>query len=368
MGNRDTSNMKPNIGVYTNPAHDLWGAPAEPDVEHVLDGSTLKPGEVTIEIKNTGICGSDIHFLTHGRIGPMIVTSDHILGHESAGTILAIHPNTITTLKPGDRVAIEPQIPCHSCTPCLHGHYNGCENVSFLSTPPVPGLLRRYITHPAMWCHKLPDSISFEEGAMLEPLSVALYAVEKSGLRLGDPVLICGAGPIGLVTMLCARAAGAHPIIITDLDAGRLSAANKFVPSCKTFLIPQSGNQTPEDIAKQIVQDLGIEPSIAIECTGSQPSIATAIFAVRFGGTVFAVGVGKSELELPYMRLSTRQVELKFQYRYANTWPRAIRVVEGGLVDLKPLVTHRFGVEDAQEAFGVAGDRASGALKVMIKM
>lgn len=203
---------------------------------------------------------------------------------------------------------------------------------------------------------------------MLEPLSVALYAVEKSGLRLGDPVLICGAGPIGLVTLLCARAAGAHPIIITDLEAGRLSAAQKFVPSCKTFLIPQSGNQTPEDIAANIVQDLGIEPSVAIECTGSQPSIATAIFAVIFGGTVFAIGVGKSELELPYMRLSTRELDLKFQYRYVNTWPRAIRLVEGGLVNLRGLLTHRFDVEDAQKAFAVAGDRASGALKVMIDM
>lgn len=297
----------------------------------------------------------------------MIVQGDHILGHESCGTILAVHP-VVTTLQPGDRVAIEPQVPCHSCGPCLSGHYNGCEKVEFLSTPPYPGLLRRYVTHPAMWCHKIPEGMSDEEGAMLEPLSVALYAVQKSGLRLADPLLVCGAGPIGLVTLLCARAAGAAPIIITDLDEGRLSHAKKLVPSVQTFAIPRGKEQTAEQIAAQVVTALGIEPSVAIECTGVQSSIATAIFAVCFAGTVFATGVGKSELELPYMRLSTRELTLTFQYRYANTWPKAIRLLESGLVDLKGLVTHRFRIEEAEQAFETARDPAKGALKVMITM
>jgi L-iditol 2-dehydrogenase len=297
----------------------------------------------------------------------MIVQENHILGHESCGTILAIHP-TVTTLQPGDRVAIEPQIPCHSCADCLSGHYNGCAEVEFLSTPPYPGLLRRYVNHPAKWCHKIPEGMSDEEGAMLEPLSVALYAVEKSGLRLADPLLICGAGPIGLVTLLCARAAGAAPIIITDLDEGRLACAKKLVPSVKTFQIPLDKQQTAEQIAAQIVTDAGIEPTVAVECTGVQSSIATAIFAVKFAGTVFATGVGKSDLELPYMRLSTREVTLAFQYRYANTWPKAIRLVESGLVDLKGLVTHRFAIEEAGRAFETAKDPKSGALKVMVTM
>ena len=296
----------------------------------------------------------------------MIVDGDHVLGHESAGTILAVHPS-VKTLRPGDRVAIEPQIPCHECLPCHTGQHNGCLNVEFLSTPPVPGLLRRYVNHPAIWCHKLPDSMSDEEGAMLEPLSVALFAVEKSGLRLADPLLICGAGPIGLITLLCARAAGAHPIIITDLDAARLESAKKFAPSVKTFQI-RPGGTTPEGTASEIVRELGIEPSVAIECTGVQSSIATAIFAVRFGGMVFGTGVGKSELELPYMRLSTREIRMAFQYRYVNTWPKAIRLVEGGLVDLKSLVTHRFGIEEAGEAFKTVTDPEKRALKVMIQM
>ncbi|KAK2751047.1 L-arabinitol 4-dehydrogenase [Myotisia sp. PD_48] len=170
--------LLPNIGVYTNPNHDLWIAEASPSAENLETGKGLQPGQVTIEIRSTGICG------------------------------------------PGDRVAIEPNIICNACEPCLTGRYNGCERVQFLSTPPFHGLLRRYVNHPAIWCHKIGD-MSFEEGALLEPLSVALAALERSGLSLGDPVLIAGAGPIGLVTLLCARAAGATPIVITDIDETR---------------------------------------------------------------------------------------------------------------------------------------------------
>jgi len=177
----DIKPMKGNIAVYTNPNHHLWVAAAEPSLESLEKGDTLKPGEVTIAVKSTGICGSvknggnhspamltfanrsDIHFWHAGRIGPMIVEADHILGHESAGQVIDVHPS-VKTLKPGDRVAIEPNIPCHACEPCLTGRYNGCPNVAFLSTPPVPGLLRRYVNHPAVWCHKLPDNLSYEDG------------------------------------------------------------------------------------------------------------------------------------------------------------------------------------------------------------
>ncbi|KAK5711975.1 L-arabinitol 4-dehydrogenase, partial [Elasticomyces elasticus] len=195
-----TTVNKANIGVFTNTNHDLWLAESQPSVEDVQSGKGLKPGEVTVEVRSTGICGSDVHFWHDGCIGPMIVTGDHILGHESAGQVLAV-ASDVKNLKPGDRVAIEPNIICNACEPCLHGRYNGCENVLFLSTPPVPGLLRRYVNHPAIWCHKIGD-MSYEDGAMLEPLSVSLAAIERSGLRLGDPCLITGAGPIGLITLL----------------------------------------------------------------------------------------------------------------------------------------------------------------------
>jgi L-iditol 2-dehydrogenase len=292
----------------------------------------------------------------------MVVEGAHILGHESAGVILAAHPS-VTHLKVGDRVAIEPGIICNACEPCLTGRYNGCVKMQFMSTPPVPGLLRRYINHPAIWCHKIGD-MSYEEGSLLEPLSVSLAAMERSGVKLGDPVLICGAGPIGLTSLLCCRAAGAEPIVITDIDEGRLKIAKDLVPSVRAVQIER---KSPEACAADIVAAMdGMEPAVAIECTGVEGSVSTAIWASKFGGKVFVIGVGKNEMQIPFMRLSTREVDLQFQYRYSHTWPRAIRLMQSGIIDMKKMVTHRFKLEEATKAFQTAADVKTGAIKVLI--
>jgi len=294
----------------------------------------------------------------------MVITDNHILGHESAGVVLATHPS-VTNLKVGDRVAIEPDLICGKCEPCLTGRYNGCLEMRFLSTPPVDGLLRRYINHPAMWCHKIGD-MSFENGALLEPLSVALAGVERAGVRLGDPVLICGAGPIGLITLLCVAAAGAEPIVITDIDEGRLAFAKELIPRARTYKVERGVGI--EDAGKAIVELAGgIQPAIALECTGVESSINAAIYSVKFGGKVFVIGVGKPEMQLPFMRLSTQEIDLQFQYRYANTWPRAIRLVESGVVDMQSLITHRFDIEEAVKAFETAANPKTGAIKVQIQ-
>jgi len=354
---------KKNIGVYTNPEHELWVADAVPSLEEVEKGEGLRVGEVTVGIKSTGICGSDVHFWHAGCIGPMIVKDTHILGHESAGVILAVHPS-VEHLKVGDRVAIEPNIICNECEACLTGRYNGCEKVQFLSTPPVPGLLRRYVNHPAVWCHKI-GNMSFEDGACLEPLSVSLACMQRSGVKLGDPVLICGAGPIGLITLLCCRAAGACPIVITDIDEGRLEFAKSLVPSVILYKVQR---KSAEESAESIVEAFGgIEPAVALECTGVESSVSAAIWAVKFGGKVFVIGVGKNEMSIPFMRLSVREIDLQFQYRYCNTWPRAIRLVQSGIIDMKKLVTHRFQLEDAVKAFETAANPRTGAIKVQIK-
>ncbi|RAL05443.1 NAD(P)-dependent alcohol dehydrogenase [Aspergillus ibericus CBS 121593] len=362
---------KANIGVFTNTKHDLWVAEAKPTLEEVKSGEALKPGEVTIEVRSTGICGSDVHFWHAGCIGPMIVTGDHILGHESAGQVVAVAPD-VTSLKPGDRVAVEPNIICNACEPCLTGRYNGCEKVLFLSTPPVDGLLRRYVNHPAIWCHKIGD-MSYEDGALLEPLSVSLAGIERSGLRLGDPCLVTGAGPIGLITLLSARAAGASPIVITDIDEGRLEFAKSLVPDVRTYKVQigLSAEQNAEGIINVFNDGEGsgpgaLRPRIAMECTGVESSVASAIWSVKFGGKVFVIGVGKNEMTIPFMRLSTWEIDLQYQYRYCNTWPRAIRLVKNGVIDLKKLVTHRFPLEDAIKAFETAANPRTGAIKVQI--
>ncbi|KAJ5605414.1 Alcohol dehydrogenase superfamily zinc-type [Penicillium lagena] len=366
-----TTVTKTNIGVYTNPNHDLWIAESTPKVEDVQAGRGLKPGEVTVEVRSTGICGSDVHFWHAGCIGPMIVTGDHVLGHESAGQVIAV-ADDVKTLQVGDRVAIEPNIICNACEPCLTGRYNGCENVAFLSTPPVDGLLRRYVNHPAIWCHKIGD-MSYEDGALLEPLSVTLAAVERSGLRLGDPLLITGAGPIGLISLLSARAAGACPIVITDIDEGRLAFAKSLVPDVRTYKV--TIGQSAEDCAAGIIDAMNdgkgsgsdaLRPKLAIECTGVESSVNAAIWSVKFGGKVFVIGVGKNEMTIPFMRLSTQEIDLQYQYRYSNTWPRAIRLVQNGVIELRKLVTHRYTLEDALKAFETAANPRTGAIKVQI--
>ncbi|CAG7915840.1 unnamed protein product [Penicillium olsonii] len=366
-----TTVTKSNIGVFTNPKHDLWIAESTPTVEDINAGKGLKSGEVTVEVRSTGICGSDVHFWHAGCIGPMIVTGDHVLGHESAGQILAVAPD-VTHLKVGDRVAIEPNVICNACEPCLTGRYNGCENVAFLSTPPVDGLLRRYVNHPATWCHKIGD-MSFEDGAMLEPLSVTLAAVERSGLRLGDPLLITGAGPIGLISLLSAKAAGACPIVITDIDEGRLAFAKSLVPEVRTYKVEigKSAEQCADGIINALNDGKGsgpdaLRPKLALECTGVESSVNSAIWSVKFGGKVFVIGVGKNEMTIPFMRLSTQEIDLQYQYRYCNTWPRAIRLVQNGAIDLSKLVTHRFALEDALKAFETAANPKTGAIKVQI--
>lgn len=178
----------------------------------------------------------------------------------------------------GDRVALENGIPCSkpTCTACRTGQYHGCPTMTFFSSPPVDGTLRRYHSHPAAWLHKLPDSTTFEEGAMLEPLSVALAGIERAGLRLGDPLVICGAGPIGLVSLLAAHAAGAAPIVITDLDASRLEMAKRLVPRVRTVQVERGVE--PEVLAEEIKRALGREAGLVLECTGVESSIHSAIY------------------------------------------------------------------------------------------
>lgn len=202
-----------------------------------------------------------------------------------------------------------------------------------------------------------------EEGALCEPLAVAMAAMQRSEIRLGDSVVVCGAGPIGLVTLLAARAAGAIPLI-TDLSPSRLEYAKKVVPSVKTVLIEKG--QTPQDVAEKIKKEAGMPVTLALECTGVESSIHAAIYSMAFGGKVFIIGVGKDTQSIPFMHLSANEIDLQWQYRYANQYPRAIRCVANGLIDLKPLVTHSFKLEDAMDGFETAANPASGSIKVQI--
>jgi len=259
-----------NIAVNTNPQHDL----------HLVQPEIPEPGpnECLVHVRATGICGSDVHFWKHGRIGDMVVCGENGLGHESSGVVIKTGAN-VTRHKAGDRVAIECGIPCSkpTCYFCRTGRYNACPEVVFCSTPPYHGTLRRYHTHPEDWLHPLPDKLSYEEGSLLEPLSVALAGIDRANLRLGDPLVICGAGPIGLVTLLAAHAAGAAPIVITDIDQNRLTRAKELVPRVRTVLVGGAGEDA-KTLGARMVDALGVEAKLVLECTGVESSIQAAIY------------------------------------------------------------------------------------------
>ncbi|KAF4126083.1 L-iditol 2-dehydrogenase [Geosmithia morbida] len=326
------------------------------------------PGDVLLHIKSTGICGSDVHFWKAGKIGTLVFEGDCIIGHEAAGVVIRCGEG-VTDLRPGDRVAIEPGVPCGECFLCLEGRYNLCQDVQFSGVYPYAGTLQRYKVHPAKWLHKLPDNISFAEGALLEPLSVVLHGINSARLTLGTPVLICGAGPIGLLALAGARASGAHPIVITDIEPSRLEFARKVVPECKTYRVDAS--KSAEDNAGAIKSLFGetdyVMPRVALECTGVEFSICTAAFTVRRGGVLMVVGVGKSIVNnLPFMHLSLAEIDLRFINRYRDTWPAGIACIDGGLIDVKQLVSHIFPLEKAMDGLILSSDPRNGCIKVQI--
>ena len=256
---------------------------------------------------------SDLHFWKTGAIGTCIVSSDYVLGHEGAGVIEWVGER-VKNLKKGDRVAIEPGVPCHECANCTEEEYNLCADVEFSGAPPFHGSIRRYHCHRAKYLHKLPDKLSFSDGALLEPLSVVLHAFERSPTRLGRPALIFGAGPIGLIALAAAKASGAFPLVIVDIDEARLKFAKEFVPGCVTC--QTSLTATPEAFAGKITElfnkALGCEqPSVVYECTGVQNSVHTAAYSCKRGGEVMVIGVGRAIMDgLPFMHCALAEVSL----------------------------------------------------------
>lgn len=212
---------------------------------------------------------------------------------------------------PGDRVAVEPGVPCEHCFLCDEGRYNLCEDVQFAGVYPYHGTIQRYKVHPARWLHKLPENVTFAEGALLEPLSVVMHGIKSAGLSLGRGVVVCGAGPIGLIALAAARASGAHPIVVTDLEPGRLAFAKDFVPSCITYQVDR--NKDAQGNAQAIRALFGdseyVAPETVLECTGVESSVCTAAYTTRRGGTVMVIGVGKTLMNnLPFMHISLAEV------------------------------------------------------------
>uniref|UniRef100_A0A1A8H6N7 Sorbitol dehydrogenase n=1 Tax=Nothobranchius korthausae TaxID=1143690 RepID=A0A1A8H6N7_9TELE len=319
------------------------------------------PNDVLLQMHSVGICGSDVHYWQHGQIGDYVLKNPMVLGHEAAGRVLKVGSG-VTHLRAGDRVAIEPGVPREMDEFFKNGRYNLSPTIFFCATPPDDGNLCRYYTHNANFCYKLPDNVTFEEGALIEPLSVGIHACRRAGVTLGSTVLICGAGPIGLVSLLAAKAMGASQVIITDLSAERLTMAKELGADFQLTVKREDGAQ---QLAQKVEDMLGARPQITIECTGVESCVQTAIYATRSGGVVVLVGLGAVMCTVPLINAAVREVDIRGVFRYCNTWPMAISMLASGKVNVKPLVTHRFPLEQAVQAFETT--RQGLGIKVMLK-
>jgi L-iditol 2-dehydrogenase len=322
---------------------------------------TIGDDEVLVRVRRVGVCGSDVHYWDRGRIGPIVVTGPTILGHECAGEVVEIGQH-VTHLRLGDRVALEPGVPCGECEFCRAGRYNLCPDVVFFATPPVDGAFCEYVAHPAGFCYRLPDEVSLEEGAMCEPLSVGIHAVRRADIGLGDAVLITGAGTIGLVTLMAARAAGATTTIITDVQPNRLVLARELGATVTADV----SSDDAVALAHELTEGRGVDA--AIECTGVSAAMLTGLKSVKRGGTLVWVGMTDDEYTIPAVMAIRRELDIRGIFRYHHTYPPAIDLIATNRVAVARLITHRFPLDDLPEAMEIAHTGRDGAVKVMIEM
>ncbi|NP_001149440.2 sorbitol dehydrogenase homolog 1 [Zea mays] len=324
------------------------------------------PYDVRVRMKAVGICGSDVHYLREMRIAHFVVKEPMVIGHECAGVVEEVGAG-VMHLSVGDRVALEPGVSCWRCRHCKGGRYNLCEDMKFFATPPVHGSLANQVVHPADLCFKLPDGVSLEEGAMCEPLSVGVHACRRAGVGPETGVLVVGAGPIGLVSLLAARAFGAPRVVVVDVDDHRLAVARSLGADAAVRVSPRV-----EDLADEVERiraAMGSDIDVSLDCAGFSKTMSTALESTRPGGKVCLVGMGHNEMTLPLTAAAAREVDVVGVFRYKDTWPLCIDFLRSGKVDVKPLITHRFGFSqrDVEEAFEVSA-RGRDAIKVMFNL
>ncbi|KAG0134900.1 chaperonin 10-like protein [Tuber indicum] len=308
------------------------------------------PTDVLIRVNVTGICGSDVHYWQHGHIGDFIVEAPMVLGHESAGTVVETGPK-VTSLKPNDRVALEPGVPCRYCPFCKAGKYNLCIDMKFAATPPYDGTLAKYYILPEDFCVKLPENVSLDEGALVEPLAVGVHVVRQADIKPGNSVIVFGAGPVGLLCCSVAKAFGATKVIVVDIIGSRLEFAERYAAT-GTFNAMHSDDPNV-NAAKMIKRfDLVFGADVAIDASGATPSIKTCVHVLRTGGTFVQVGMGATEIAFPILKLCAKEITLKGSFRYGpGDYRLAVELIASGKVSVKDLITGRVKFEDAERAF-----------------
>ena len=295
---------------------------------------------VLIKIKSVGVCGSDIHYYREGKIGSFVVKEPLILGHESSGIVEKVGKN-VKDLKEGDKVVIEPGIPCRKCDYCKEGKYNLCSDVKFFATPPINGTFCEYIVHPSDFVYKIPNNLSLEEATLIEPFSVGIHASNLINLRPGEKVIITGLGPVGLLTLILAKVSGAYVCGI-EKNNFRIEFAKKIGAD---YII----NTNQVDI-KEIKNILKEKFDVVFECSGFQGLIEECIYWVKRGGRIVFIGMGTELINFNISYLTINEIKISGIFRYANTYKKAIEILSRNKINLNEMISKRFTLEQVKDA------------------
>lgn len=322
----------------------------------------LGPHDVRIAIHTVGICGSDVHYYQHGRIGDFVVREPLVLGHEASGTVVEIGA-AVSTLAPGDRVCMEPGISNLMSRAARLGHYNLDPAVRFWATPPVHGCLTPYVVHPEAFTFKLPDNVSFAEGAMVEPLAVGLHAAIKAHIMPGDVAVVLGAGPIGMVTALAALSGGCAMVITTDVQQPKLDLAARIAPSGQIVPVNVSRDSITEVVGRLTG---GWGADVVFEASGNASAAAGVFGPLRPGGRVVLIGMPNGPVPLDVVAAQVKEACIDTVFRYANVFPRALALMASGKLDVRPLITETFPFRESVAAFEYASAMPPTSVKLQI--
>ena len=317
--------------------------------------------EVKIKMNTVGICGSDVHYYTHGKIGPFIVNKPMVLGHEGSGTIIEVGSN-VSNLNIGDRVCIEPGVPDIYSKEYMKGLYNLDPKLTFWATPPDHGCLTPEVVFPSNFVFKLPDNVSYAEGAMIEPLAVGLQAAEKANIIPGETALVMGCGPIGLVIALTALAGGCSKVFIADIVSEKLRMCENY-----ENLIPINLNkENPMEVVKKNTDNWG--SNIIFEASGAPKAYDVIFDSICPAGKVVIVGNPMNPIPMDFATLLTKEIEIKTVFRYAHQYERAIRLLSSNKINVKPMITDTVAFDDSIKAFERAAKNLPEDVKIQIQL
>ncbi|MCA7970259.1 NAD(P)-dependent alcohol dehydrogenase [Burkholderia sp. AU39826] len=319
------------------------------------------PGDVRIKVHTVGVCGSDVHYYVHGGIGPFRVDAPMVLGHEASGTVVEIGSD-VTHLRVGDRVCMEPGVPRLDSPATLRGLYNLDPDVRFWATPPIHGCLTPFVVHPAAFTYRLPDNVSFAEGAIVEPLSIGLQAAKKAAMKPGDLAVVIGAGTIGAMTALAALAGGAARVILADVVPEKLAlfAANPAVTTVDVRTRPLA------DAVADASGGWGAD--VVFEASGSANAYAGLVDLMCPGGCAVLIGMPVAPVPLDVVALQAKEGRIESVFRYANIFPRALALIASGAIDVKPFISRTFPFSEGVRAFEEAASGQPRDVKIQIEM